>query len=220
MQMAIGRTVLTMDRLTTNKPVGEMTMTELAHNGCYRGEDGWARYRDYDTDIDARVLAGKLLKRYEPEQPLSDEGRALEDLLFDELQYGPLDHAGALVALVYNMIWSMADLRECLAAYENTGLEPKEITEYLNATDEYVRASEEGRLIVLPCKVGDTVYKPFLRPLSVVPMTVRRIVIDGIDNQIIVDGGRSFCFCDIGRTVFLTRERAEAALGGGGDDHL
>lgn len=37
-----------------------------------------------------------------------------------------------------------------LAAYEDTGLEPEEITEYLNATDEYVEASEEGRLIVLP----------------------------------------------------------------------
>ncbi len=43
-----------------------------------------------------------------------------------------------------------------LAAYEDTGLEPKEITEYLNATDEYVRASEEGRLIVLPeTGIGD-----------------------------------------------------------------
>lgn len=37
-----------------------------------------------------------------------------------------------------------------LSSYEDTGLEPEEITEYLNATDEYVEASEEGRLIVLP----------------------------------------------------------------------
>lgn len=39
-----------------------------------------------------------------------------------------------------------------LAAYEDTGLEPEEIAEYIDATDEYVRASEDGRLIVLPCK--------------------------------------------------------------------
>lgn len=45
-----------------------------------------------------------------------------------------------------------------LAAYEDTGLEPEEIIEYLNATDEYVGASEEGRLIVLPpdpCEMAD-----------------------------------------------------------------
>jgi hypothetical protein len=81
----------------------------------------------------------------------------------------------------------------------------------------YEDAEEQGRLIVLPCKVGVTVYKPFLRPLSVVPMVVLRIVQDGIDNQIIVDGGRSFCFSDIGKTIFLTPEEAEAAMGGGGD---
>ena len=114
-----------------------------------------------------------------------------------------------------------------LAAYEDTWMTPESIIAAqktlrcfdrigIKRGNEIVDAELEGRLIVLPCKVGDTVYKPFLRPLSVVPMTARRIVIDGIDNQIIVDGGRSFCFCDIGRTVFLTRERAEAALGGDG----
>lgn len=36
------------------------------------------------------------------------------------------------------------------AAYEDTGLDPEEIKAYLRATDEYVEASEEGRLIVLP----------------------------------------------------------------------
>lgn len=161
-----------MDRLTTNKPVGEMTMTELAHNGCYVGENGWARYRDYDTDIDARDLARKLLERYEPEQPLPEENRALEEFLYDELQYSALDHAGALVALMYAMIWSMADLREHLNAYEGTGLEPGEIADLMisKATAEtivqqYEDAEEQGRTIVLPANWkelydlrGDTVW--------------------------------------------------------------
>ena len=107
-----------------------------------------------------------------------------------------------------------------LAAYEDAGLEPEQIAEYLNATDEYVRASEEGRLIVLPCKVGDTVYllerfcdgskgdcdswvsceecddyKQQIYP--------RRIV--SIDAAFAVIGM-------LGKTVFLTREEAEAAL--------
>ena len=116
-----------MDRLTTEKPVKEMTMTELSLNGCYIDRTGWARYRDYDTDIDARDFVRKLLERYEPEQPIPEESGDLEQLLFDELQYGALDHAGSLVALVYMMIVSMAELRAHLAAYEDTGLDPEEV---------------------------------------------------------------------------------------------
>ena len=219
-----------MDRLTTNKPAGEMTMTELAHNGCYRGEDGWARYRDYDTDIDARDLARKLLERYEPEQPLPEENRALEDLLFDELQYGPLDHAGALVALVYNMIWSMADLRERLAAYEDTGLEPDEVrglltqhrTERCESADydcvelgRYRRAEAEGRLIVLPCKVGDVVYAIRYRPWTGIAVEDVKVLAIGAalrENKtiVIVSSTKDDVW---GETVFATRKEAEAALG-------
>ena len=36
-----------MERLTTDKPNG---MYELAHNSCYVGDDGTARYRDFETD--------------------------------------------------------------------------------------------------------------------------------------------------------------------------
>ena len=45
-----------MDRLTSDKDVKDMGMVELAYNSCY-AKDGKARYRDYDTDIDARQLA-------------------------------------------------------------------------------------------------------------------------------------------------------------------
>ncbi len=64
-----------------------------------------------------------------------------------------------------------------LAAYEDTGLEPEEInalklasmgkaiseiTEFdgvpINHLRELVEAEKDGRLVVLPCKVGDTVY--------------------------------------------------------------
>lgn len=49
-----------MNRLTTNKEVSEMNMYELAHNSCYE-KDGNARYRDYDTDIDARELVHQII---------------------------------------------------------------------------------------------------------------------------------------------------------------
>ena len=38
-----------------------------------------------------------------------------------------------------------------LAAYEDSGLSPEEV-------QELAKAKAEGRLVVLPCKVGDTVY--------------------------------------------------------------
>ena len=63
-----------------------------------------------------------------------------------------------------------------LAAYEDTGLEPSKVTEfylrfcaardiamalgqyYADRAEKLMDADKEGRLIVLPCKVGDTVY--------------------------------------------------------------
>lgn len=53
-----------------------------------------------------------------------------------------------------------------LAAYEDTGRTPEEIKEMLDWSfglfsekiGDFLQAKSEGRLIVLPCKVGDTVY--------------------------------------------------------------
>lgn len=42
------------------------------------------------------------------------------------------------------------DLIDRLAAYEDTGLEPEQIKHIVEINNEYVKASEEGRLIVLP----------------------------------------------------------------------
>ena len=54
---------------------------------------------------------------------------------------------------------------EQLKAYEDTGLTPEEITAMQHTLDEYhevadplLRAQADGRLVVLPCKVGDTVW--------------------------------------------------------------
>lgn len=56
-------------------------------------------------------------------------------------------------------------LMERLAAYEDTGLTPEEITAMRHTLDEYhkiadplLSAKAQGRLVVLPCKVGDTVW--------------------------------------------------------------
>lgn len=67
-----------------------------------------------------------------------------------------------------------------------------------NRLRELAEADEDGRVVVLPCKVGDTVY-------------ILRRAFDGAD----VVGETELWWDDIpqlGKTVFLTREEAENAL--------
>lgn len=88
---------------------------------------------------------------------------------------------------------------------------------------ELARADREGRCVVLPCKVGDTVwanisikgdrYRNSDRPY---PVEVVFIGIGGGNSYFHVQysNGRvfPFDFDQIGKTVFLTREEAEEAL--------
>ena len=123
---------------------------------------------------------------------------------------------------------------ERLAAYEDTGLMPEEVLpkdkadeialklmrladlESLCSYDhlrELAEADKEGRLVVLPCKVGDTVYFALLG--RIIEKQVFSIVSFSSSTRIYC-GGTSEYFRpeDIGKTVFLSREEAEKALQG------
>lgn len=94
--------------------------------------------------------------------------------------------------------------------------------------DEYKKAEAEGRLAVLPCKLGDTVYRVIRGKNGhghISPATVSGLHLgDTTKNRryrkeyeyvvLKVDG--AFCAHvnkkDFGKTVFLTREEAEKAL--------
>lgn len=102
-----------------------------------------------------------------------------------------------------------------------------EQTEVITKLTAYEDAEEQGLLVRLPCKVGDTVY--VLRCglganfLSVYPSSVIGFKIGRIENTIEVDPsyqGYSECYSakDWGAYVFPTREDAEAALKGGQDE--
>lgn len=113
-----------MHRITTKKPAKEMNMTELAYN-CMYAKDGWAWYRDFETDMDLRdfirnynVAAGGT--------PLSEDNEELGEELLDDLQYG-IDYAPGRAALMYRLMWALADMREALMGYEDTGLTPDQI---------------------------------------------------------------------------------------------
>lgn len=95
-----------------------------------------------------------------------------------------------------------------LAAYEETWLEPEELAQ----------AKKEGRLVVLPCKVGDKLYditlgevreKTVISLSMFVPESVNHLVIHAEDFRTAIT---SYELQDIGETFFLTREAAEAAL--------
>lgn len=117
-----------------------------------------------------------------------------------------------------------------LAAYEDTGLEPEAVEtvklalaakhlvdlETLNNTPisrlvELAEADKDGRLVMLPCKVGDTVYFALIG--RIIEKQVFSIVSFSNSTRIYC-GGTSEYFRpeDIGKTVFLTREEAEKAL--------
>ena len=122
------------------------------------------------------------------------------------------------------------------ASYHCQEDKPKAIEEWNRRTpdidispdrlQEIILAEKDGRLVVLPCKVGDTVYawQPLrisefcVDPLHGEIVTAKVIEItlkDGIewmrlysdDDRIADYRGESF-----GKTVFLTKEAAEAAL--------
>lgn len=127
-------------------------------------------------------------------------------------------------------------LVERLAAYEDTGLEPGEVhslwaewnamMSVLNSIGSYDRlrelaeADKDGRVVVLPCKPGDTVYSIF--GAEVIEKTVGRVIINGYTSpRIWVDLDCSFLSSvtkrwdlGIGKVFFLTREEAEKALEG------
>lgn len=112
-----------MKRLTVDKPAREMTGIELAHN-CMYSRDGWARFQNFDKDEDLFDFIRKFAKA--ENEGLPDDDEMVAEILLDGLQYG-IDNPFGRVALVYNLMWAMADLRETLKAYEDTGLDPEEI---------------------------------------------------------------------------------------------
>lgn len=105
-------------------------------------------------------------------------------------------------------------LQCCLAAYEGLRLTPEEITAMQHTLDEYhkvadplLRAQADGRLAVMPCKVGDTVYRLFVgNPNNPVIATLKINTVAEAVKLIGKMGMHKY----IG--TFLTREEAEKAL--------
>lgn len=123
-----------MERLTSNKPVNEMSMVELAHNSCY-AKDRLARYRDFEMDMDARDFARNLMTTLtDDELPLDDDN--FDEEILENLIYDPFSDVKGLIALFYRNLWAMADLREKLKSYEDA--EEQGLLLRLNSKDELI----------------------------------------------------------------------------------
>lgn len=110
-----------------------------------------------------------------------------------------------------------------LAAYEDTGLEPEDFKRAFNEAAvlklagqalgitpdrlrELAQADREGRCVVFPCRIGDTVFAAETNPIITLNVTHFGMWLDG------EDGGDWESIENIGKTIFLTHEEAAAAL--------
>lgn len=121
---------------------------------------------------------------------------------------------------------------ERLAAYEDTGLTPKEVTALgelfnyalkesktlteqltlLKHIRELAEADKDGRVVVLPCKVGDKLYRVFAG--EIFEHRVGRMKYFAIQGRWDIET-YPFCPCvesSIGKTIFLSHKEAEKAL--------
>lgn len=122
----------------------------------------------------------------------------------------------------YKDIGTPKELKELKENGAFTGLELAKLAIMQKELKEYKDLEEQGLLVRLPCKVGDTVYRVNAGAKQpIIPMTVseihflcykneRAVRFDAIGKE---DMGES-CYRleDIGKIVFLTREEAEKKL--------
>ena len=149
--------------------------------------------------------------------------------IINDLHTERLEYASEYIPLI--------DAANLLAAYEDTGLEPEDLKKAFNETaiiklaaqafnttpdhlHDLLQAEQDGRLVVLPCKVGAPVYTTHWWK------DVKEKCTDSKGNSFyrtvhknIIKKERFNPFGPdyewLGKTVFLTREEAEAALKGG-----
>lgn len=126
-------------------------------------------------------------------------------------------------------------LKDRLAAYEDRECAPEEVLPKDKADEialklmrladleslcsytrlrELAEADKDGRLVVLPCKVGDKLYRVFYG--EIFEHRVGSMKYFAIQGRWDIET-YPFCPCvesSIGKTIFLTREEAEKALDG------
>ena len=178
-----------MKRLTMDN-VEEMGMYSLAHNCCYIDENRNTRYRDFEIDIDARELAKGLLKEMTEDAVSFESDEDLDDWMGCCIGDDGISTPRGLIATFYQNLWAMAELREKLKYYEDL--------------------EEQGRLLVLPCKVGDTVYEILEETVPNHYFYISEHKVQDVSVKAVkyADEWEPYDY----ENLYFTREEAEAAL--------
>ena len=152
------------------------------------------------------------------------------DSLLDEIAFINPDDAEGLYNLreiaQHGSDELLYEIANRLAEYEDTGLEPEKIVFLKNVVDdafsdkpefiehvrELLRAEKDGRLVILPCKVGDTIYRCGDPIKKIYEWQIAYVEVYEDETVFVDDSDNTFVEADIGKTVFLTREEAEKAL--------
>ena len=87
------------------------------------------------------------------------------------------------------------------------------IEDAVNFIRKYEDAAEQGRMVILPCKVGDTVYRIHTHDhIEETAVIAIHVSVSGVWYW--DETGRETPIEKIGKTVFTSRAEAEAALKG------
>ena len=145
--------------------------------------------------------------------------------IVNELHTERLDYESEYVPII--------DALNRLAEYEDTRLEPDEIltwkelaeaayafiflNEYkslgtIDHISELLKAEKDGRLVILPCKVGDTIYRCGDPIKKIYEWQIAYVEVYEDETVFVDDSDNNFVEADIGKTVFLTHEEAEKVL--------
>lgn len=91
--------------------------------------------------------------------------------------------------------------------------------EALNMLPRLFEAADEGKIIELPCKVGDTVYTAFGKEdkrykygVRIQPVEITEIRMYEYDGEVETEFNGAFLLSDFGVDVFTTHKAAEEAL--------
>lgn len=175
---------LTMDNLE------EMGMFSLAHNCCYIDENRNTRYRDFEIDIDARELAKGLMRELTEDAVSFESDEDFDDWMGCCIGEDGICTPRGLIATFYQNLWAMAELRERLKYYEDL--------------------EDQGRLLVLPCKVGDTVYEIIEETVPNRYFYINEWPVQDVSAKAVkyADEWEQYDY----ENLYFTREGAEAAL--------
>lgn len=237
-----------MKRLTTDAPKDNL---EAALNLFYiKDYETWVRgygpAPEY-ADVSLFDITRDIVKTHIPDAELPEDNDNLSNMMPEWLMDG-IDSAEGVVALLYTAAWAYAELRHKLMRYEDTGLEPcdysamqnalqkaeraqSDLTEMiriignvgLESLQELAKAEQAGLLVMLPCKVDDTVYVINRHLNRVFECTVISISVgrstdlkNYIKTKWVGPNGnesiRKWSLRQVGKYVFMTREAAEVAL--------